>query len=262
MLKIDNICVFAKGKDPLLNNISLQLKKGQVIGLTGASGAGKTTIMKAILGMLGSNCAITKGDILIDDIEMEKLSDKERRRLCGKTIGFIPQNPMTAFDPRVKIGNQVYETFKIHLKIKRNESDSLISQQLKELNLSDVQRVLNSYPCQISGGMLQRIAVAILLGLKPKYILADEPTSALDEENSKILIEILNKQRKNAGILLVSHDINSLKTLCDKVIVMENGKIIEENTMTNLLTYPQKLWTKSFALANKNVDSGCFAWEK
>lgn len=262
MLRMNNISVLAKGKAQLLNNISFQLEKGKVIGLTGASGAGKTTIMKAILGMLDNSCIITEGNIVMDDIELKTLSENNRRCLCGKTIGFIPQNPITAFDPRVKIGNQIYETFKIHLKVKRNESDTLISQKLKELNLPDVQRVLNSYPCQISGGMLQRIAVAIILGLKPKYILADEPTSALDEENSKILIEILDKERKDAGILLVSHDVNSLKELCDRVIVIENGRIIEENTMINLLTHPQKLWTKTFALANKNSERGCFSWKK
>ncbi|ADY56421.1 Nickel-transporting ATPase [Syntrophobotulus glycolicus DSM 8271] len=260
MLKVDGLSVKARNGMLLLDNASLAVASGHIIGLTGASGSGKTTLLKSIMGMLDRNCSMIKGRIVVDNEEISKLGTKERRELCGKTIGFIPQNPMTAFDPRVKIGTQMRETLSIRLGISKSDADSLNAEKLMALNLKDCKRILRSYPGQLSGGMLQRIAVALMLALQPEYILADEPTSALDEDNREILTRILKKQREKTGILFLSHDVDALSALCETVFVMEHGKITETGTMEKLLSAPREKWTREFAAAHRKVEERNFIW--
>ncbi len=171
----------------LLNNITFTIKNNGIVGLTGASGSGKTTLLRGIMGNLAPNHKIISGRILVDDIDITNMSSKNHRNLCGTTMGYIPQNPMTAFDGRVKIGKQLTEILCIKKQITKTQAILLITSKLKELNFDDTSRVLESYPNKLSGGMLQRITVCLLLILSPNYILADEPTSALDEKNSELL---------------------------------------------------------------------------
>ncbi len=260
MLRIDNLSVKARNGMLLLDDVSLAVASGHIIGLTGASGSGKTTLLKSMMGMLDRSYALINGSIFVDDADISELSPKERRELCGKTIGFIPQNPMTAFDPRIKIGTQMRETLCIRLGISKSEADDLSAEKLKTLNLKDFNRILRSYPGQLSGGMLQRIVVALMLALRPKYILADEPTSALDEDNREILTQTLKKQKKETGILFISHDVDALSALCESVFVMEHGKITETGTMGKLLSAPQRKWTRAFAAAHKKMEERSYIW--
>ena len=158
------------------------------------------------------------------------------------------------------MGPQMTETFRIRLKVPHDEACMLAEEKLRAVNLIDTTRILGSYPAQLSGGMLQRVSVAILLGLKPKYILADEPTSAIDENNRGILIDLLQQQSKEAGILLVSHDVYVLQILCETVLVMENGSISEKGTMDKLLSSPKNIWTRQFAAAHRKLDRSGWAW--
>ncbi|WP_347488110.1 ABC transporter ATP-binding protein [Desulfoscipio sp. XC116] len=260
MLRIDGLSVKARNGTLLLDGASLAVGSGHIIGLTGASGSGKTTLLKSIAGILDKSCAVIKGNIFVDNKDISKLDTRERRELCGKTIGFIPQNPMTAFDPRVKIGTQMRETLCIRLGISKSDADDLSTEKLTTFNLKDCNRILRSYPGQLSGGMLQRIAVALMLALRPKYILADEPTSALDEDNREILTRILKKQKKETGILFISHDVEALSVLCENVFVMEHGKITETGTTEKLLSAPEQKWTSAFAAAHKKMEERSFIW--
>lgn len=262
MLEIKDLSIKTKNKKDLLGNISLTIDKEHVIGITGKSGSGKTTLIKSVLGILDNYLYEISGSICLDNKTINNLSTSERRELCGRTIGYIPQNPMTAFDPRIKIGKQIEETLCIRLGIKRKEAVKVFLAYLEKLNLYDGERILGSYPSEISGGMLQRIAVAFVFSLKPKYILADEPTSALDEENRDILIKVLKDKKNEIGILFVSHDIKSLSELCENVIVMEDGKIIEKGNMDNLLNHPKTNWTKTFSGIYKNSMERSFLWMK
>ena len=131
---------------------------------------------------------------------------------------------------------------------------------LAELGLSQSRRVLDSYPAQLSGGMLQRAAAALLMALHPKYILADEPTSALDAENRTLLLELLEKQRETAGILFISHDVAALRALCGTVYVMEHGMLTEQGTMQELLEHPKQAWTKEYAAANRPASREGWTW--
>jgi ABC-type glutathione transport system ATPase component len=255
MLEVKNLSVTEKKGKPILEAISLTIHKGNCIGLTGPSGSGKTTLIKSIMGMSSDGLTITGGDILLDGVSLISKSPEERRLLCGKVLGFIPQNPMTSFFSNMKIGKQITETFRLHMKLDKQGAHSLAVDVLKSVNLMETDRILEAYPSQLSGGMLQRISMAILLGSKPKYILADEPTSALDEINRDLLLEQLTHY-KDAGILFISHDAAAMKSLCSTTHVMERSKIIETQTTLALFHSPQTEWSKRFAAAaNKEKES-------
>ena len=262
MLKIEQLDVKERSGRYLLKDISMEIPAGQIIGLTGHSGSGKTTLLRSIFGMLHTSCHIDAGKMLLDDVDLSHLSRKSHRELCGKKLGFIPQNPMTAFDSRLKIGFQIRETFTNRLQMSSNEAMALAREKLAAVNLKDTERVLGAYPSELSGGMLQRVAAAILLGMSPDYILADEPTAALDEENRDLLLQIMQKQMEGKGILFVSHDVAALKTLCQNVYVLGNGKMIEHGTMKMLLENPQTDWMKQFSMLSHKESRGEWKWEK
>ncbi len=262
MLKINQLSVKEKSGRFLLNQVSVEIPSGSVVGLTGHSGSGKTTLMRSIFGMLHSDCQIKDGTIFMDDTDLLGLSRRAHRGLCGKKIGFIPQNPMTAFDSRLKIGDQIQETFQRRLQLNQSNATLLAKEKLDVVNLKETQRVLNAYPGELSGGMLQRVAAAILLGMSPDYILADEPTAALDEENRNLLLEVLQTQMQDKGILFASHDVDALQRLCSTVYVLEAGRIIERGNMDQLLTKPQTNWMKQFASLSRKESRGEWKWEK
>ena len=160
MLEIKNLYVEGKGHAQLLRGVSFSMKLGECIGLTGPSGAGKTTIIKAIMGVLDHTCRIPSGDILLDGVSLPAMPPAKRRDLCGTTLGFIPQNPMTAFDSHIRMGRLMEETFCLRLNCSKAEARKLAADTLQKVNLLDVDRVLSSYPTQLSGGMLQRVTMA------------------------------------------------------------------------------------------------------
>lgn len=261
MLKVNKIVVKTDTGKVLLSDISLTLKVGEKAGLTGSSGSGKSTLLKTILGMPDSNSVILSGTVSIDGHSLYSLQSGERRKLCGKTLGYIPQNPMTAFDPRMKIGKQIHETMRLHLGMKSCETHAYMARKFVELHMKDPDRILNSYPSQLSGGMLQRVCVSLVLGLKPRFILADEPTSALDEENAEILVSALSGMSRTSGLLFISHDIKALSALCPVVSVLEEGRIIEQSSMESILDQPRNAWTESFASLSRDSSSEGFTWQ-
>lgn len=262
MLEVNQIAVKASNGKSLLRDMSFSLGPGQILGLTGQSGAGKTTLIKCVMGILDRTCRMESGSIAVDGINLSKLSAVKRRKLCGTTLGFVPQNPMTAFDSRMKVGRQMIATFRLHLSLSLPAAQALAKEQLQAVNLTDAERVMGSYPNQLSGGMLQRVAMAILMGLHPRYILADEPTSALDETNRLLVLDILREQAKHAGVLMISHDVPGLQSLCETVMVMESGTITETGTMKMLLEQPQQEWTQHFAAANHKQQKGEWEWRE
>lgn len=262
MLKIEQLSVKERSGGDLLQDITMEIPTGHVIGLTGHSGSGKTTLLRSVFGMLHAGCRIAAGKILLDNTDLSQISRKEHRERCGKQLGFIPQNPMTAFDSRLKIGCQIQETFTNRMHLNVNEAIALAEEMLISVNLKDTSRILDAYPYELSGGMLQRVAAAILLGMSPDYILADEPTAALDEENRDLLLHIMQNQMNDKGILLVSHDVDALKSLCHTVYVLGTGKIIEHGSMDTLLSNPQTDWMKQFSVLSNKENRGDWKWEK
>lgn len=262
MLRIEQLRVKEKSGRYLLKDVSMEVPAGQIIGLTGHSGSGKTTLLRSVFGILNKSCCIDTGTILLDDMDLSHLSRKEHREICGTKLGFIPQSPITAFDSRLKIGYQMCETFQKRLHLSVQGAAALADEKLFSVNLKDTKRVLDAFPSELSGGMLQRVAAAILLGMSPDYILADEPTSALDEENRDLLLQIMQEQMKDKGILFVSHDVDALKNLCRDVFVLGSGEIIEHGTMDTLLSEPKTDWMKQFSKLSQQESRGDWEWEK
>ena len=200
------------------------------------------------------------GKVLLNGNDLYKQPPKERRELCGTTLGFIPQIPMTAFDPRLSLGHQMCETFRYKLRCSRKDADALSNACLLQVNLTDAERILRSRPSGLSGGMLQRVAFAFQLGLSPEYILADEPTSALDGENSDILLGLLEQQKKTAGILFVSHDYHALERICDQVVILQDGESVLYDSFEEVVHHPQQEWAKQFVDYHRIPEKGDFRW--
>ena len=238
MIEVKNLSVQTSKGVVLLDRVEFTLTPGVCTGLTGASGSGKTTLLKALMGVSDGDVSINSGQILLDGEDLLKKPEKVRRDLCGTTLGFIPQNPMTAFNLHVPVGTQMTETFRKRLRLDKNAARKLSMDVLQKVNLLDTDRVYRSYPSQLSGGMLQRATMAILIGLSPRYIFADEPTSALDEENKEYLIQVLMRMKQQAAILFVSHDDAAIRTLCDDLLVMQSGIIVEYGTTADLFAAP------------------------
>lgn len=262
MINIEQLSVKEKSGRLLLDQVSIKIPSGTVVGLTGHSGCGKTTLLRSIFGMLHTDCKIANGKILMDETDLLSLSRRNHRSLCGRKMGYIPQSPMTAFDSRLKIGFQIIETFKNSLKMRQQEAIALAEETLNLVNLRETKRVMNAYPGELSGGMLQRVAAAILLGMSPDYIFADEPTAALDEENRDLLLELLETQMRDQSILLVSHDAAALEKLCSNVYVLGEGRVIEQGSMEQLLAKPETDWMKQFSGLSTKESRGDWEWKK
>lgn len=260
MLEIENLSVSAKNDQTILREVSLSLAPGVCLGLTGASGSGKTTLLRSILG-LDEGIVVKSGRLLLDGENLFACSRAERRALCGRTIGFIPQNPMTAFFPHATIARQMQETVMLHLSCDKRQARDICADALQRVHLSDTVRVLAARPSELSGGMLQRVAMALVLAVQPRYLLADEPTSALDAANREQLLALFEAYRAHAAILLVSHDTVCLRSLCAEIVVMEQGRISERQETSALFATPQTDWTKRFVQAAQAQEKGESTWK-
>lgn len=261
MMTVSDLSVVSAEGTRLLDGVSLTLERGDCICLTGASGSGKSTLIRTVMGIGGSGLIVASGDIQLDGKSVLSLSKKDRRELCGTVFGFIPQNSMTAFFPNVKVGKQIMETYRTRLYLSKDAALGLARETLTQVNLKDTERVLNAYPGQLSGGMLQRVAMSMVLGMKPAYIFADEPTSALDKSNRTHLIRLLSAYR-DGGILFVSHDVGAIRALCPRTCVMEHGRIIEERGTEELFANPREDWTRRFVHAAERNTEESERWKQ
>ncbi len=260
MLEVKELTINGRGGVVLLDDVSLSVSRGEALGITGESGAGKTTLLKAVLGLLDADQRILRGAVLADKQDLGKLSPARRREACGTVVGFIPQSPITAFDGRLTVGRQMEETLRLRLGLSKPEARALAMEKLEAVRLGDAQRVFDSRPGQLSGGMLQRVAVAMLLAMKPRYILADEPTSALDDDNRDSLLSLLGDQLDCAGLLLITHGPHALRALCRRVAVLSGGRIVEQQDTDSLFESPRQEWTREFARCAAGGGQGEFRW--
>jgi nickel transport system ATP-binding protein len=246
ILEVKNLNVFTKKKENILKNINFSLKENMCLGILGESGSGKSMICKAIAGLLPDNCKYN-GEIFFENTEILNLKDKKKRDLRGSQICMVIQNPMTAFNPLFTIENQMLETIFAHKKITKNEALDLITSSFEKMNLKDIDKILKKYPQQLSGGMLQRIMIALTISLNPKIIIADEPTTAIDVINQVEILKELKKIREEfkTTMIFISHDLSILNSICDEIIVVSQGKIIEHNSTNNIINNPQNEITKT-----------------
>lgn len=216
ILRVTNLTV--KNEKTILKNISFNLKLGKVLGIIGESGSGKTTLSKILLGLYDEKQLAVTGNIIFNGINLLNLKNKEKNLLLGKELTLIPQNPMTAFNPNIKIKKQIIDTIKINSNNKKSEILKEINKFLKIVKLEETEKILNSYPFELSGGQLQRIMFALCLILNSKVIIMDEITSAIDIENRENIIFLIKKlENNNSSIIFITHDFRTLKKLLIKL---------------------------------------------
>jgi nickel transport system ATP-binding protein len=249
VLQVRDLHVQVKTKDgsaTLVEDINFELKRGQVLGLVGESGCGKTVTSMSILQLLNWKTTTIEGSIELQGRELNGLGEKEMRMIRGKDIAFIMQNPMNAFTPVFTIGHQFIETIRSHTQWNKKQATELAIEAMHHVNLPDPVKLLKYYPFQLSGGMLQRVMIAIAACLHPAIIIADEPTTALDVNNQKKVLYHLDKIRSEYGsaILLISHDLGVISEMADEVAVMQNGRIVEKADVFQLFDQPQHEYTK------------------
>ncbi|SNZ03041.1 nickel transport system ATP-binding protein [Terribacillus aidingensis] len=249
ILNVRNLQVDINTKNatsPLIQDISFGIKKGEVLGLVGESGCGKTATSMAILQLLNRQNMCVSGSVTLHDRELIGLQDKQMRMIRGKDIAFIMQNPMNAFTPVFTIGHQFIETIQVHTSFSKKQAKELAIEMMASINLPEPAKLLKRFPFQLSGGMLQRVMIAMAACMQPAVIIADEPTTALDLHSQLLVLRLLEDIRSKYGtsILLISHDLGVISEMADHVIVMQNGQITESANVLQLFDHPQHAYTK------------------
>lgn len=247
MLEVKNLAV-TLGKPThreLVSDVSFTLKEDQCLGILGESGSGKSLTCNAINGLLGEHFTIS-GEAIFEGEDLFSMPQKQRRQMRGEKISMIMQSPMTAFNPLFTIGNQAVETIKQHSQLSSKDATELFCDVLTRVNLKSVQSLLKKYPHELSGGILQRIMVALALVLKPKLIIADEPTTAIDYISQREVIKELQFVREQFGtsLIFVSHDLSLVSHIADNVMVMNQGKVVEYGDTKQVFTNPQSEHTR------------------
>lgn len=246
-IEINNLRVEIEGK-LLLENISFDINSGKTFAIIGESGSGKTLLSKLLVGKKIKNSKII-GEILYEGKNLLELSEKEWMKYRGEHIAYLAQNPMAYFNPMSKIKEFAKEVFKSHIKISDELCDEMLIDALNEFKLESPESILNKYPFQLSGGMLQRIMFAIILKLNPKILIVDEPTSALDSQNTKNIIDILLKfKTQGKTLVIITHDYKLLKALADDIVILKSGKLIEYGALDEILKNSNEYYTKELLM--------------
>ncbi|WP_100399161.1 ABC transporter ATP-binding protein [Bacillus sp. FJAT-44742] len=237
-----------------LHGVTFEIKKGRVLGLVGESGSGKTLTSLAILGLLPPSLH-AQGSIRYAGKNLLTISQKEWQSIHGQEIASIFQNPMSAFDPIFTIGSQMVETIQSHQRISKSLAQEKAIKALQTFQLRDAEAIFHQFPFQLSGGMLQRVMIALIFVLKPSFLVADEPTTALDSVNQKIVLDELEKLslETGMGMLLVTHDLSVLYRMAHEVIVLENGRIVEHASTQELFFRPQHPYTQKLLSSSRRI---------
>ncbi len=229
-----------------VRGVDLTVNKGRITALVGESGSGKSVTSLAVMGLLRSNVLQIEGKIFVDGVEITALKKKERQKLNGCRLGMIFQDPVDSLNPLYTVGNQMIEGMMRHQKISSAQAREKAIYQLNAVNLSNPEHLMKKYPFELSGGMCQRVMIAIAMSLEPKYLIADEPTTALDVTVQKqILSEIYRTCRgKNVGVLFITHDLGVVAEVADDVYIMKNGTIVESGDVFQIFQRPSSDYTK------------------
>jgi ABC-type dipeptide/oligopeptide/nickel transport system ATPase component len=246
LLNINGLCVsLCQAAGVIVKGVGFTLKKSSALVIVGESGSGKTITCKSVMRLLNPKIFTISGSIRYKGTELLSMDEKTIRKLRGNKISMILQNPMTAFDPAGRIGSQIVETIRVHQKINRHDAYAAGIRALEKMNLPRCEQLMNSYPYMLSGGMLQRIMIALSLLHEPDIIIADEATTALDVVNQNVILDELIKTKENGiGLLIVTHDFGVAAKIADDIIVMRKGEIIEQGTAREIFTSPRESYTK------------------
>lgn len=252
MLEIRDLHVKFPGRDrEAVAGVSLSIGEGEIVGLVGESGSGKTVTAMSVAGLLPRKQCAYSGEILLDGAELLHADRKDLRKIQGKDIGVVFQEPQSALDPLMKIGPQVEEVLRVHTDLNRAERRRAALEALAAVELPEAEAVYGKYPHQLSGGMLQRAMIAAAVIAKPKLLLLDEPTTALDVTIQAQILELLKKLNRESGVsmLFISHNLNVVRKLCGRVAVMQRGVLVEEGEAQEVFHHPKHPYTQRLIAA-------------
>ncbi|MFC3745151.1 ABC transporter ATP-binding protein [Paenibacillus sp. GCM10012306] len=258
LLEIDRLqTVFWNGKEDVVavQDISFSLKAGETIGIVGESGCGKSVTSLSIMRLLGKNGRIKQGEIRFNGQNIAAHSEKELRALRGKEISMIFQEPMSSLNPVLTIGHQLVEMIQCHTNLSRKEAKGYAIEMLHKVGLPQGKNLMNTYPHTLSGGMRQRIMIAMALSCKPKLLIADEPTTALDVTIQAQILELMKvlQEESKAAIMLITHDLGVVAEMADRVVVMYAGQIVESADVFTLFREPKHPYTQGLMASIPSV---------
>lgn len=235
---------------PAIHSVNFDIQKGKMHAIVGESGCGKTMTVMSILRLLPKNARITNGEILFEDKNLLELKEKDLRKIRGRKIALIPQDPMTSLNPLYTIENQMIETVLLHNKVSKKEAYEIALQSLKDVEIQDPENRMKAYPHELSGGMKQRVIIAMALSSHADVIIADEPTTALDVTIQAQILKLLSDIKKcGKSIILITHDLGIVRQYADFVSIMYLGKVVERAEKDTLFYDPKHPYTKALLAA-------------
>ena len=246
------------GEVKAVRGISFDVNEGEVLGIVGESGSGKSVTSLSIMGLLQYPGRVVDGEILLNGEDILTYSKNQMRRVRGKEIAMIFQDPMTSLNPVYTIGNQIMEMILEHEKMSRREARARAIEMLKLVGIPAAEKRIDSYPHEFSGGMRQRVMIALALSCNPKLLIADEPTTALDVTIQAQILNLIKKLNRQCGMttMLITHDLGVVATVCDKVAVMYGGLIMEYGTVDEIFYHPRHPYTMGLLGSIPHVDGG------
>ena len=250
LLRYDGVTIAYNGA-PVVHDVSFSLRQGEILGVVGESGSGKSTLLKAAMGLLGPGGVVTRGDIWYKGKNLSDLPEEELRRLSGPELAMIFQHAGASFCPIRTVGAQLYEAVSAHETISEADFSEQAEELLQKLRFEHAERILESYPFELSGGMMQRVGIAAAVLLCPAVLLADEPTSALDVSVQKQAVKemLLVRELCHTSIIIVTHNIGVVRAMADRVVVMKDGRIVESGDTRDVLEQPREEYTKTLMAA-------------
>ncbi|MBF1993934.1 ABC transporter ATP-binding protein [Staphylococcus schleiferi] len=240
-----------------ISNVNLEVKKGEILGIVGESGSGKSVLSLSILKLLPEKIAtIASGEVTYKGERIDDIQADQFNRVRGKEVAMIFQEPMTSLNPVFTIGNQLMEMLTLHLKISKKEAKAKAVQLLKDVGIPRPDKVIDEYPHQLSGGMRQRVMIAMAISCSPQLLIADEPTTALDVTVQAQILELLKRiqQETQMGVIFISHDLGVISEICDRVAVMYAGKVVETAPVEEIFHHPKHPYTKLLLRAIPRLD--------
>ena len=248
------------GEVKALNGVSFSMNQGDVLGIVGESGSGKSVTAYSIMGLTAYPGRLVGGTVWFNGHQIDKMTEKEFRKIRGNEVSIIFQDPMTSLNPVYTIGNQIVEVIRLHTKKNKQEAWARAEELLELVGINEPDRRLKQYPHELSGGMRQRVMIAMALACNPKIIIADEPTTALDVTIQAQILDLLRslKDRINSSIMLITHDLGVIAEMADYVVVMYAGRVVEKGTVEEIFAHPSHPYTiglmASKPVVGKKVD--------
>lgn len=258
LLRVENLhTVFTtdKGDVQSVNGLSFNLSAGKTLGIVGESGSGKSVTSYSIMRILEQNGKVTEGHVYFNGDDLTTYTEKQMAEFRGKEIAMIFQDPMTSLNPVYTVGNQICEAITLHSKISKEEAKKEAIAMLEDVGINDAERRFKQYPHELSGGMRQRVMIAMALVAKPKILIADEPTTALDVTIQAQILELMQSLQKkyNMAIIIVTHDLGVIAQMADEIVVMYGGRICERGTAEDIFYRPSHEYTKGLLKSIPNV---------